>query len=106
MGADGASRLKPEHLRVENFNHFNPRVEDVLDTLPMHHRLLHDLVATRGPVSESALADAYQASCSQQRLEPVAPRTLAKYLGELVQRQIIARERGAGTPGWIYRIRS
>ncbi len=99
----GAEQLGPEHLCASNCDH-DPHASDMLAQLSEHHRVLCNLACTRGPIAGTPLERAYQDACTSGNLEPVATRTLVKYLGELCQRGILSRERGAGTSGWIYRM--
>lgn len=101
----GAPRLLPGHLKLQNFEHFNAEVEDELNTLTAHHRMFYDLVARRGPVAGGRLEEWYRRACRRQKLEQVSPRTVTKYLGMLCDRRILCRDRGPGTPGWIYSVK-
>ena len=100
----GATTLLPDHLQLSNFNYYNPQVEDHLSLLSSHHRILYDLVCSRDTLPGTELAAEYSKVCERQKIPPVSPRALSKYLTVLCQRQILHRERGAQTSGWIYRV--
>jgi len=98
-----AEQLRPEHLVASNYDH-DPHASDVLAHVSEHHRLLYELVRTRGPLAGTLLEPAYREACASRTHDPVATRTLVKYLGELCRRGILRRERGVGTSGWIYTV--
>lgn len=100
----GDDTLRPEHLRPSNFEYSDPSLEEQLAQLSSHHRLLYTLVRKHGRMAARALEETYQKACRQQGLEPVLSRTFVKYLSVLCRRRILARERGAGTSGWTYRV--
>ncbi len=100
----GATRLKPDHLVLANFSHFKSTLEEVLEALSSHHRMLYDLVCVKGPIPGSDLETEYRNTCARHGLDPVSSRTVSKYLGVLAQRGILEREHGARTAGWIYRL--
>ncbi len=99
----GAPIVTQEHLVLSNFDHFHAREDELLASLSEHHRLLYDLVSVRGPVPAAALERAYRKACRRRELEPVATRTLNKYLAALCGRHLLEREHGPGTGGWVYR---
>ena len=99
-----ASVLEAEHLIPANFRHFHPDVEDELALLSSHHQLLYELVCSLEPVSGIAADREYRQACEHKSKEPVSPRSVHKYLTQLCQLRILARERGARTLGWIYRV--
>jgi archaeal cell division control protein 6 len=100
----GSPRLQVEHLKVSNINHFNPWVEDQLDCLSFHHRMLYELVCSQGPVPGTQLEDAYRNVCDRQGVPALSSRSIKNYLDTLCLQKILRREHGPGTPGWIYRV--
>lgn len=101
----GAPIVTQEHLILSNFDNFHAREDELLASLSEHHCLLYDLVSVRGPIPAAALERAYREACGRQDLEPVATRTLNKYLIALCTRGLLERTRGAGTGGWVYQLR-
>ena len=99
----GEKVLQARNLEIQNFNHFSPHLEDKLASLSSHHRMLHDLACSKGPIPGTELENAYQELCKKRELKPVASRTISKYLEDLCRRRILGREHGRGTSGWIYR---
>jgi Cdc6-like AAA superfamily ATPase len=101
---EGAAVVDPRHLVLSNFDYYDPGVEDQLDLLSTHHRLLYDLVGLKGPIASTELELLYRDACERKALAPVSTRTVKNYLDALCARRILVREHGAGSPGWIYRV--
>lgn len=99
----GDAQLKPEHIEVSNSNHTKPNLEDRFVPLSSHHRMLYDIAKSLGPIPGPDLEREYCKACREKTIEPVAPRTISKYLNMLCRRKLLDRQRGAGTSGWIYR---
>ena len=100
----GSSSLQADHLKVSNISHFNPWVEDQLDCLSCHHRMLYEQVCSQGPVPGTKLEDAYRTVCERQEIPALSSRSVKNYLDTLCQQKILQREHGPGTPGWIYQV--
>jgi len=100
---EGSETIQPRHLKRENFDHYTPHAEDTLAGLSSHHRILYDLVCLRDGIPGPELEGRYIGVCRKRGLEPVASRTVSKYLEALCQLRILKREHGAGTSGWVYR---
>lgn len=99
----GSPQLLPAHLVPGNFSHSHPKAEDLLAILSTHERLIFDLVSVRGPIPGPDLEQGYVVECSRRGIQPVASRTVNKYLAFLCQSGLLVREHGAGTSGWVYR---
>jgi Cdc6-like AAA superfamily ATPase len=99
---EGAQQIGARHLRPPNLMHFSPQAEDVLASLSSHHRVLHDIVASRTRISAVDIEAAYSVHCSTQGIPSVASRTVAKYLAELCSQRVLDREHGSGSAGWVY----
>lgn len=99
----GDSRLMVRHLEFSQPGYGQLSLEDRLGILSSHHRLLYNLVRSNGPIPGPGIESEYRRLCEKNNLDPIATRTISKYLNTLCRQRVLTREHGAGTPGWIYR---
>ena len=100
----GASQLTSEHLKVSSFDQLQPLIEDQLDSMTTHHRLLYELASSKGPIPGTGLEEGYRKACEHQGVPALSSRSVKNYLDTLCQQRLLSREHGPETPGWIYRV--
>ena len=101
---EGASQLTSEHLKVSSFDQLQPLIEDQLDSMTTHHRLLYELASSKGPIPGTGLEEGYRKACEHQGVPALSSRSVKNYLDTLCQQRLLSREHGPETPGWIYRV--
>lgn len=97
---DRTDRIAAKHIPADTLTWRQLERNSRVESLPRHQRLIYELIKKHGQISSSKLRQVYLFSCYNKTIEPIAPRTFAKYVKALAQNNFISIEpQATGGPG-------
>jgi cell division control protein 6 len=94
----GISRIKIRHLEKGSLDAKDFKVNKILSSLTVHHRLIYGLIKARKEILSGRLWEGYQLQCKKIQIRPVPSRTFAYYRNQLINTGLISSRR-AGIRG-------